>query len=172
MTITLQPKASPGHHIIGLDSEHLNGGTVPWHKHLYAQLLYPAEGVVRIWAGESVWLVHASSALWLPPQMPHKFVATGNVLLKTVLVSEAESETLGKVCFMTGISPLLRELLIAINQLPLQTRRETGYLLFVSFALSTYLFGGMAADVAGVVSCRSADRSGDLPTFVLRENGC
>ncbi|MCV4676626.1 AraC family transcriptional regulator, partial [Escherichia coli] len=41
-----------------------------------------------------------------------------NVLLKTVLVSEAESETLGKVCFMTGISPLLRELLIAINQLP------------------------------------------------------
>ncbi|HHU2212971.1 TPA: hypothetical protein ACUA8A_004553, partial [Escherichia coli] len=22
MTITLQPKASPGHHIIGLDSEH------------------------------------------------------------------------------------------------------------------------------------------------------
>lgn len=41
----------------------------------------------------------------LPPQMPHKFVATGNVLLKTVLVSEAESETLGKVCFMTGISP-------------------------------------------------------------------
>ncbi|HFV4632070.1 TPA: AraC family transcriptional regulator, partial [Escherichia coli] len=27
MTITLQPKASPGHHIIGLDSEHLNGGT-------------------------------------------------------------------------------------------------------------------------------------------------
>lgn len=118
MTITLQPKASPGHHIIGLDSEHLNGGIVPWHKHLYAQLLYPAEGVVRIWAGESVWLVHASSALWLPPQMPHKFVATGNVLLKTVLVSEAESETLGKVCFMTGISPLLRELLIAINQLP------------------------------------------------------
>ena len=118
MTITLQPKASPGHHIIGLDSEHLNGGTVPWHKHLYAQLLYPAEGVVRVWAGESVWLVHASSALWLPPQMPHKFVATGNVLLKTVLVSEAESETLGKVCFMTGISPLLRELLIAINQLP------------------------------------------------------
>ncbi|WP_146762973.1 helix-turn-helix domain-containing protein, partial [Shigella flexneri] len=31
---------------------------------------------------------------------------------------EAESETLGTVCFMTGISPLLRELLIAINQLP------------------------------------------------------
>ncbi|ENS3338738.1 AraC family transcriptional regulator, partial [Escherichia coli] len=56
MTIILQPKASPGHHIIGLDSEHLNGGTVPWHKHLYAQLLYPAEGVVRVWAGESVWL--------------------------------------------------------------------------------------------------------------------
>lgn len=54
----------------------------------------------------------------------------------------------------------------------LQTRRETGYLLFVSLALSTYLFGGMAADVAGVVSCRSADRSGYLPTFVLRENGC
>lgn len=89
-----------------------------WHKHLYAQLLYPAEGVVRVWAGESVWLVHASSALWLPPQMPHKFVATGNVLLKTVLVSEAESETLGKVCFMTGISPLLKGITSTINQLP------------------------------------------------------
>ena len=42
MTITLQPKASPGHHIIGLDSEHLNGGTVPWHKHLYADAEYEA----------------------------------------------------------------------------------------------------------------------------------
>lgn len=38
--------------------------------------------------------------------------------------------------------------------------------------LASYLFGGMAADVAGVVSCWAADRSGDLPTFTLRENGC
>lgn len=117
MTITLQPETLPGHHIIGLDSEHMNGGTVPWHKHIYAQLLYPAEGSVRVWAGGSVWMVHASSALWIPPQMPHKFVATGNVLLKTVLVSEVHSKTLGSVCFMTGITSLLRELLIAINQI-------------------------------------------------------
>ena len=97
MTITLQPEPLPGHHIIGLDSAHMNGGAVPWHKHIYAQLLYPAEGSVRVWAGGSVWMVHASSALWLPPQMPHKFVATGNVLLKTVLVSEVQSKTLGSV---------------------------------------------------------------------------
>ncbi|EPK7358087.1 AraC family transcriptional regulator [Kluyvera ascorbata] len=121
MTITLQPEALPGHHIIGLDSEHLNGGSVPWHKHIYAQLLYPAEGVVRVWAGSSVWMVHASCALWLPPLMPHKFVATGDVLLKTVLVNEAQSKIVGSTCFMTGISPLLRELLIAINQLTHQT---------------------------------------------------
>ncbi len=53
---------------------------------------------------------------------PHKcrisLLRQATYFLKTVLVSEAESETLGKVCFMTGISPLLRELLIAINQLP------------------------------------------------------
>jgi len=30
----------------------------------------------------------------------------------------------------------------------------------------------MAADVAGMVSCWLADRSGYLPSFVLRENGC
>ena len=110
MTITLQPEALPGHHIIGLDSEHLNGGIVPWHKHIYAQLLYPAEGAVRVWAGGSVWMVHASCALWLPPQMPHKFVATGNVLLKTILINEAQSKIVGNRCFTTGISPLLREL--------------------------------------------------------------
>ncbi len=86
-----------GHHIIGLDSEHLNGGTVPLGINISMPSCFTRlKGVVRVWAGESVWLVHASSALWLPPQMPHKFVATGNVLLKTVLVSEAESETLGK----------------------------------------------------------------------------
>lgn len=117
MTITMQPETPQGQHIIGLDSEHLNGGTVPWHKHLYGQLLYPVEGEVRVWADASVWMVHASSALWLPPQMPHKFVASGKVLLKTVLVSEAQSEPIGAACFMTGISSLLRELLIAINQL-------------------------------------------------------
>ncbi|EAO0388582.1 AraC family transcriptional regulator [Salmonella enterica] len=116
MTITLQPEARPGHYIIGLDSEHLNGGVIPWHKHIYAQLLYPAEGVVRVWAEGSVWIVHASCALWLPPQIPHKFVATGNVVLKTILINEAQSKIVGNTCFMTGISPLLRELLIAINQ--------------------------------------------------------
>lgn len=74
-----------------------------------------------------------------------------------------------RIAFSAGIS-----FCSTVSWIPatLQTRRETGYLLFVSLALSTYLFGGMAADVAGVVSCRSADRSGYLPTFVLRENGC
>ncbi|HEP1894599.1 helix-turn-helix transcriptional regulator [Kluyvera cryocrescens] len=124
MTITLQPEALPGHHIIGLESEHLNGGIVPWHKHIYAQLLYPAEGAVRVWAGGSVWMVHASCALWLPPQMPHKFVATGNVLLKTILINEAQSKIVGNRCFTTGISPLLRELLIAINQLTHQQQNS------------------------------------------------
>ncbi|MBW6101518.1 AraC family ligand binding domain-containing protein [Escherichia coli] len=68
MTITLQPKASPGasHYRTGFGTSEWRHSS-PWHKHLYAQLLYPAEGVVRVWAGESVWLVHASSALWLPP---------------------------------------------------------------------------------------------------------
>lgn len=74
-----------------------------------------------------------------------------------------------RIAFSAGIS-----FCPTVSWIPatLQTRRETGYLLFVSLALSAYLFGGMAADVAGVVSCWSADRSGDLPTFVLRENGC
>lgn len=117
MTITLQPDSHAGHHIIGLESEHLNGGTVPWHKHIYGQLLYPSAGVVRVWAGGSVWMVHSSSALWLPPQIPHKFVASGNVLLRTVLVSSEQSEDIGLTCFMTGISSLLKELLISVNQL-------------------------------------------------------
>ncbi|MCG2879251.1 cupin domain-containing protein, partial [Obesumbacterium proteus] len=139
MTITLQPETLPGHHIIGLDSEHMNGGTVPWHKHIYAQLLYPAEGSVRVWAGGSVWMVHASSALWIPPQMPHKFVATGNVLLKTVLVSEVHSKTLGSVCFMTGITSLLRELLIAINQLTHQPNMANKQLQIRFSALETLI---------------------------------
>ena len=52
MTITLQPKASPGHphYRTGFGTSEWRHSS--WHKHLYAQLLYPAEGVVRIWAGE------------------------------------------------------------------------------------------------------------------------
>lgn len=117
MTITLQPDPHTGHHIIGLESEHLNGGTVPCHRHIYGQLLYPSAGVMKVWADGSVWMVHSSSALWLPPQIPHKFVASGNVLLKTVLVSSEQSDAIGTTCFMTGISSLLRELLISVNQL-------------------------------------------------------
>ncbi|MGF7540384.1 helix-turn-helix transcriptional regulator [Providencia rettgeri] len=124
MTITLQPISQAGYHIIGLESEHLNGGTVPWHRHIYGQLLYPSAGVVKVWTGGSVWMVHSSSALWLPPQIPHKFVASGNVQLKTVLVSLEQSETIGSTCFMTGISSLLRELLISVNQLSLRINSE------------------------------------------------
>lgn len=107
--------------------------------------------------------IASGSAIWsiLAPIFVPMFMLLG--------FHPAFAQILFRIAFSAGIS-----FCSTVSWIPatLQTRRETGYLLFVSLALSTYLFGGMAADVAGVVSCRSADRSGYLPTFVLRENGC
>ncbi len=99
----------------------------------------------------------------------HHYAESGWVEFRTATLVAEELHQLGYSLALGRIS-----FCSTVSWIPatLQTRRETGYLLFVSLALSTYLFGGMAADVAGVVSCRSADRSGYLPTFVLRENGC
>ena len=122
----MQPDPQEGLTIIGLDSEHLDGSSVHWHQHDYAQLLYPAEGAVRVWAGDSVWQVHARSALWIPPRVAHKFNTTGKTVLKTVLVAEADAGLIGEQCFMTGIDGLLRALLIAINDLSQRTDFSTG----------------------------------------------
>lgn len=126
MTIHMQPAPQEGLTIIGLESEHLDGSSVPWHRHDYAQLLYPAEGAVRVWAGDSVWQVHASSALWIPPGVAHRFIAAGKTVLKTVLVTQADAGAIGGQCFMTGIDGLLRELLIAVNDFSQRTELSPG----------------------------------------------
>ncbi len=82
-------QSTPGHHIIGLDSEHLNGGTVPGiNISMPSCFTRLKESFVYGWRKR---LASACQQRALAaPTNAHKFVATGNVLLKTVLVSEAK----------------------------------------------------------------------------------
>lgn len=117
------------------------------------------------------------------------FIASGSrnlvdshfVLYCLAFLHPAFAQILFRITDSIAILPLARRYLLLFHcflDSQLQTRRETWVPLFVEVCLSAHLFGGMAADVAGVVSCRSADGSGyyhiclKRRMLVLEEKNC
>ncbi len=91
--------------------------------------------------------IASGSAIWsiLAPIFVPMYMLLGfHPAFAQILFRIADSSVLP----LAPVSPFVP---LFLDSCTLQTRRETGYLLFVSLALSAYLFGGMAADVAGVV---------------------
>lgn len=90
---------------------------VPLHVHRQAQLLYAAQGVIRVRTPGAVWVVPPHSALWVPSRMEHALEALGPVSLRAVLVEEGPARALGGHCRLLGVTRLLRELLLSLNAL-------------------------------------------------------
>lgn len=88
------------------------------HAHPWAQLIYATHGVLTITTNHNesscgVWVVPSHRAAWIPGGVIHQLEATGKVHLRTVYVRPGLGAQLPKVCCVMGVSPLLRELVLA-----------------------------------------------------------
>ncbi len=54
------------------------------HSHARHQLLYASEGSLTLFASGLFWFLPAGRAAWIPPGVPHKVEARGQVALRTV----------------------------------------------------------------------------------------
>ncbi|TWB45242.1 AraC family transcriptional regulator [Nitrospirillum pindoramense] len=92
------------------------------HRHDWGQLLYAARGVMRVTAGDVVWLVPPAQAVWLPPGVGHAVDMRGAVAMRTLYIAPtlaaptlaADVDALPAACQVLGVAPLLRELILHV----------------------------------------------------------
>ncbi len=92
---------------------------IDWHTHRRAQLLYAAEGVMRVTSASGVWVVPPQRAVWIPPGIEHHVRAQGAPLsLRSLYIRPDALAGLPSVCCVVTVSRLLRELILEAMQLP------------------------------------------------------
>lgn len=89
-------------------------GEVPEHRHRKGQLVVSLGGGVTCRVPSGLWMVPPHCAVWIPGDMPHSNRATANARLFFVYI-EAELVDLPDRCCTISISPLLRELIVALS---------------------------------------------------------
>ena len=91
-----------------------------WHTHGRGQFVYAASGVVVLSTPYGAWVAPPERAVWTPAGMPHSVRMVGAVETRSVLLDENAAHLLGPQSAVMSVSPLLRQLLIAAADLPLE----------------------------------------------------
>ena len=90
------------------------------HQHRRGQLLYAAHGVVAVSTPDGAWVAPPERAVWIPGGTPHAVRMVGTVSTRSVLIETGLCPSLGHACRVLGVSALLRGLLVAAADMPVE----------------------------------------------------
>ncbi|ALI00441.1 AraC family transcriptional regulator [Pseudomonas sp. FW306-02-F02-AA] len=90
-----------------------HGDIVASHRHAEGQLVYAISGVMLVSVSGTTWVVPSGHALWVPSGMEHEIRMTGEVRMRTLLITPGAHDVLTQECQVIKVSPLLRELIVA-----------------------------------------------------------
>jgi AraC-like DNA-binding protein len=90
----------------------------PAHSHRKAQMFMALRGLVTCEVSKGLWMVPPQSALWIPGDMEHSVRCAGDVAMYVLFVEPEAAGAMPRECCAVGVSPLLRELIIAVSKLP------------------------------------------------------
>jgi AraC-like DNA-binding protein/mannose-6-phosphate isomerase-like protein (cupin superfamily) len=108
---TPRPVVSRGH-------EYPSSYELAAHRHHRGQLLYASAGTVAVTTPHGAWLAPSERAVWIPATTPHSVRMIGTVSTRSVYIEPAAAVSLGDVCRVLAVSPLLRALLVAAVDVP------------------------------------------------------
>jgi AraC-like DNA-binding protein/quercetin dioxygenase-like cupin family protein len=100
------------------------GERIALHMHAWAQVAYASRGVVRLTVESSTWMVPPSRAIWVPPHIPHEVVIVEEAYLRTLYIDESAVPKGLETCRVIEVSPLLREVIAAIDTGDIPPARE------------------------------------------------
>jgi AraC-like DNA-binding protein/quercetin dioxygenase-like cupin family protein len=101
-----------GFEVRSLAVTYRDGFSISEHDHPWGQLVYGISGVMRVSAGDTVWFVPPTRAVWLPPRRPHQITMQGEVAMRTLYLAPARTSGLPIETTALEVSPLLRELIL------------------------------------------------------------
>lgn len=87
------------------------------HNHPWGQVTFALEGVLRVAANGSSWIVPPLRAIWIAPQVMHEVTVLETARLRPLCVLASRAPFAGNECKVLAVSPLLRELIVALGQL-------------------------------------------------------
>ena len=121
----MQPRYPDDHEdvrrpVIGIGNDYPPSFELAEHRHRRGQLLYAASGVIAVSTPYGAWVAPPERAVWIPGGTPHATRMVGSVQTRSVLIEPEASSALGSSCRVIGISPLLRQLLVAAADVPIE----------------------------------------------------
>jgi len=102
-----------------MDVNYPDGASTGWHSHPRGQLLHAIEGVMIVRSVEGSWVVPPNRALWLAAGLEHDVKMSGEVKIRTVFIDATAIRHMPAESCVIEVSPLLRELIVAAVQVPL-----------------------------------------------------
>lgn len=127
-----------------------------WHYHDRAQLLYASAGLMDVSTPSATFVLPPHRGLWLPSGVTHKVHAKSDLEFRTVYVDQNAAPWLPEEPSVLLVSPLLRELILAAIELPvdyLMSGRENGIMTLLVDEIAL-----VAAEKIGLSLPRPTDR--------------
>jgi AraC-like DNA-binding protein len=90
------------------------------HSHARGQVIYAIKGVMLVVTDQASYVVPPQRALWLPGGTEHEVYNRGQVLSRSLYIDEKAVPGLPAVCRIFEVTPLLRELILAAAELPIE----------------------------------------------------
>ena len=137
-TLDASPYAPDAQHPVRVRARRLAASTrIAPHSHPWAQVAYSSAGVLRVTAGQHTYIVPPSRAVWIPPGIEHVVTVVEDAELRTLYLhvprGRAGPAPLGAAavamadwarCRVLEVSPLLRELVDQLAELPRPAQAE------------------------------------------------
>jgi len=105
--------------VTALAADYSPAHETPRHDHPSIQLIHAVRGVMVVSTDIGQWIVPPSRGLWMPGGTTHSIRMVGNVEMRTAFIRTDAARDLPTRCAVLGVSPLLRELLLAAIEVPL-----------------------------------------------------
>jgi AraC-like DNA-binding protein len=93
------------------------GHVIERHVHARGQLVYAVHGVMMVDAEGGQWIVPPTRAIWMPAGTAHLIRCIGVVHMRSLYVRPDAAPQLPARAHAVGVSPLLRELILAAGEI-------------------------------------------------------
>jgi AraC-like DNA-binding protein len=100
--------------VAAIAKEFQDGFWIKPHAHSRAQLVYATQGVMRVTAAGSTWVVPPGRAVWIPAGVKHEVRIAGQVTMRTLYIKSDAAPWLTTECRVMEVSRLLRELILSM----------------------------------------------------------
>lgn len=110
--------------VVGIGNDYPPSFELAEHRHRRGQFLYAASGVATVSTPDGAWVAPPERGVWIPGGTPHAVRMVGAVQTRSVLIDPAACPTLARSCRIVGVSPLLRQLLVAAADIPVDYAEE------------------------------------------------